>query len=234
MWDTEPVFTDENLAVYALPLWPEAAVSEPEGMATKRTEQEAALDPSVIPSKKTRTFMDPSIHTNLYSYEEFNPTALQGEKAEEWNNLLIRRMFKIKSPFPKTEPDAQLSERSELEQYLVFKYTHLPLPPHIYQPIALCYFGAAKPVRGKFDDKRANELGVPRGPMRRLLTRGQTITLDDGTVVTPEMCVHPPEPPAVSARYKLHIHLTKNRRRCSFMSTVLTVRTLLRLFTEVP
>ena len=34
---------------------------------------------------------------------------------------------------------------------------------------------------------KANELGVPNGPERGLLVKGETITLKDGTVVTPDM-----------------------------------------------
>ena len=35
--------------------------------------------------------------------------------------------------------------------------------------------------------KKAEELGVPVGPERSQLVKGQTITLKDGTVITPEM-----------------------------------------------
>jgi hypothetical protein len=169
----------------------------------KRSEDDASLAPANIPGKMARTSADSAYRRNIYSYEEFNPTALQGEKAAEWIELLIRRMFKIRSPLPKSNPDADPSEPSELEQYLVQKYTHLLLPPHDHHPLSLCYFAVAKSIRGKFDAKRASELGVPHGPIRGLLTRGETVTLANGTVITPEMCVHPPEPPSVSASSKV-------------------------------
>lgn len=42
------------------------------------------------------------------------------------------------------------------------------------------------PVRGKFKVEEAIKLGVPKGPLFAKLTKGQTIALDNGTVVTPE------------------------------------------------
>lgn len=38
-----------------------------------------------------------------------------------------------------------------------------------------------------FNVEKATALGVPNGPQRGLLVKGETITLDDGTVVTPDM-----------------------------------------------
>ena len=40
----------------------------------------------------------------------------------------------------------------------------------------------------------ADALGVPDGPQRGLLQGGETVTLGDGTVVTPEQVLGPPRP----------------------------------------
>ena len=40
---------------------------------------------------------------------------------------------------------------------------------------------------GRFDVAAADRLGVPDGPARGALQRGEPVTLDDGTVVTPEL-----------------------------------------------
>jgi ribonuclease Z len=44
---------------------------------------------------------------------------------------------------------------------------------------------AARP--GRFDVEAANKLGVPEGPQRGALQRGEPVTLDDGRVVRPEL-----------------------------------------------
>jgi len=47
---------------------------------------------------------------------------------------------------------------------------------------------------GRFNPDRARELGVPEGPLWGKLQRGQTVTLADGTAVTPETIVGAPRP----------------------------------------
>ena len=48
--------------------------------------------------------------------------------------------------------------------------------------------------RGRFDRERAEELGVPVGPKFGQLHDGETVELDDGTVVRPEDVVGDPRP----------------------------------------
>lgn len=48
--------------------------------------------------------------------------------------------------------------------------------------------------KGRFDRQRAEELGVPEGPMFSRLHEGEVVELEDGTVVRPEQIVGPPRP----------------------------------------
>ena len=60
-------------------------------------------------------------------------------------------------------------------------------------PVA-CYVCKLPPIPGKFHPERAAALKVPRGPSYAALVRGQSVTLEDGTVVQPEDVVDPPSP----------------------------------------
>ena len=47
---------------------------------------------------------------------------------------------------------------------------------------------------GRFNKKKALELGIPEGPLFGRLQRGESIKLKDGRVVTPDMVLGPPRP----------------------------------------
>jgi ribonuclease Z len=49
-----------------------------------------------------------------------------------------------------------------------------------------------KDKAGVFNLERAQELGIPRGPLYGKLQHGEKITLDDGRVITPDMVLGPP------------------------------------------
>jgi len=59
---------------------------------------------------------------------------------------------------------------------------------------ALGYALAEDPRPGRFDVEAADTLGVPAGQERGLLQRGESVTLDDGQVVTPDEVLGPPRP----------------------------------------
>jgi ribonuclease Z len=50
------------------------------------------------------------------------------------------------------------------------------------------------PRPGRFDVEAADALGVPSGPERGLLQAGESVTLDDDRVVTPDEVLGPPRP----------------------------------------
>jgi ribonuclease Z len=50
------------------------------------------------------------------------------------------------------------------------------------------------PRPGRFDIDASDAIGVPSGPERGLLQAGESVTLDDGTVVTPDEVLGPARP----------------------------------------
>jgi ribonuclease Z len=59
---------------------------------------------------------------------------------------------------------------------------------------AIGYALIEHPRPGRFDVEQADELGVPFGPERGMLQRGESITLTDGQVVTPGEVLGPARP----------------------------------------
>lgn len=59
---------------------------------------------------------------------------------------------------------------------------------------ALAYAFVEDARRGRFDAHRAEELGIPEGPLRSALVRGETVTLSSGRAVHPGEVVGPERP----------------------------------------
>ncbi|KAF8631971.1 hypothetical protein AX15_002105 [Amanita polypyramis BW_CC] len=85
---------------------------------------------------------------------------------------------------PKPEPDPVSSGNID-----IYKRAHVPdgyhrqLPSFSYTggrmrdaPPAVAYAVVGPRIRGKFDAKKAQELGIPNGPIRRRLINGETVT----------------------------------------------------------
>ena len=62
--------------------------------------------------------------------------------------------------------------------------------PHNVPTLAYCFKEKMRP--GKFNKPQALKLGIPEGPLFSKLQKGQTITLKDGTSISPEMVLGPP------------------------------------------
>lgn len=58
--------------------------------------------------------------------------------------------------------------------------------PTFHGPIPSCGYLFKEKDWRKFDVKKAEELGIPPGPLRGRLVRGETVTLPDGRVVRPD------------------------------------------------
>jgi ribonuclease Z len=70
-----------------------------------------------------------------------------------------------------------------------------PVPQHF----AISYICRTPDIPGKFDPKKAKELGLKPGPEYGKLTKGETITTSNGTVITPDQVIGPSRPGPVIA-----------------------------------
>jgi hypothetical protein len=112
-----------------------------------------------------------------------------------------------------TKDQEKPSWRGPREAYLTASLKPLPSFTPPVRDASTAYIVVGPRVRGKFDVKRAEELGL-FGPLRGRVARGETVTftVDDGTgvkvqrTVRPEDCLGEPEsqkvrPPILSPRY---------------------------------
>ena len=72
-------------------------------------------------------------------------------------------------------------------------YRILVFPVH-HGVSAVGYAVAEDERPGEFDAAAADALGIPFGPERGALQRGESVTLDDGKVLTPDAVLGPPRP----------------------------------------
>ena len=77
-----------------------------------------------------------------------------------------------------------------------------------------------KTKAGTFNLEEAQALGIPRGPLYGRLQRGETITLDDGRTIAPEMVLGP-ERPGKSVAYCLDTQFTERSVELASRCTVL-------------
>ncbi|KAJ1724748.1 hypothetical protein LPJ53_001031 [Coemansia erecta] len=67
----------------------------------------------------------------------------------------------------------------------------MALPKTTPTPASICYIAEGPEVPGKFDVQAAKALGLKQGPLYGKLTRGESVTAPDGTVIHPSQCVGP-------------------------------------------
>ncbi|KAG8798257.1 hypothetical protein FRC17_007524, partial [Serendipita sp. 399] len=179
----EPVHKDNNLTIYAIPVplegnqTPQDNSSSPERPPSLKRSRSGSLRGVPLAKRLSRdggTVHEPAI-TNL---KHTNPVA--------WRNLIVDRMFPGENGVKFHATDSGPSAR-DLKQ-------RLPIWNH--RRFATSYFITGPEYRGKFNVALAESLGVPRGPLRAKLARGETVALPDGKVVTPEMIIGDSTPAA--------------------------------------
>ncbi|BEI84845.1 hypothetical protein CcaverHIS002_0502460 [Cutaneotrichosporon cavernicola] len=121
------------------------------------------------------------------------PTELSQAALDRWTTAIVNDMF--------SGPGSDQSIRDEFDFPGMWRPTSaddrypLPLPSDADVATDVCYIVRTPDVRGKFDAAKAKALGVPNGPMRGNLTRGESIEVNDPSVpggkriVRPEQCM---------------------------------------------
>ena len=214
-----PAYVDERVVVYSLPIIPVLATPGVDHSVPSKRKRTPSPD---APAKRSSTSDGVSTDSNTDSIYDTDPQA--------WRRMMISQMFPFEAPEASTStkkaarkerrmrgsyglvgmplPDTlePVSQTPQADYNTVRARRAQRLPTFTYGPEGkptLCYVLVGPTGRGRFDVAKAEALGVPRGPVRGQLTKGETITfsVDDGhgnkieRTVKPEDVVGPPEVP---------------------------------------
>ncbi|KAG8906548.1 hypothetical protein FRB99_006662 [Tulasnella sp. 403] len=199
-----PILNDENLTIYAIPL----SVNETRQdspSSTGSSKRKRSKSPPTHAKRRSGDLRSEGTQQQLLSMPDmdsfrFLPSSLTGSNASSWRQRIVDWMFRPLNQPPKptltleeNEVDAQALS-SQISDPGKQHYTKR-LPSFTGESPALSYIVIGPETRGKFDVRKADELGVPK-PMRSRLTKGQSIVTPDGVTVTPDMVLSQATPPS--------------------------------------
>ncbi|KAH9174677.1 hypothetical protein EDB89DRAFT_1949681 [Lactarius sanguifluus] len=154
-----PVFTDDNITVYSIPIVPtprrdgDITVSTAASLDTSEASLKRKREPSPEPLSKRLSLHSPlpatsestpsaiSLLDRFLDDPQFDPTSLTGDEADAWRRLVIEYMFTWKEPPPKPRqppkpPGKKGKQRQDVESTeasiapLLSVLTSLPQAPH--------------------------------------------------------------------------------------------------------
>ncbi|MEW5945579.1 MAG: ribonuclease Z [bacterium] len=114
------------------------------------------------------------------------PLAVYGPDSIEEFIASLKKTIRLRCGFPITVSPIAEGVVAEDDEYRV---EAAPVR-HSVPCFALALQEKTRP--GRFNVAKAREMGIPEGPLYGLLQRGETITLEDGRVVTPGEILGPP------------------------------------------
>jgi ribonuclease Z len=195
-----PTWEDDMIKVWAMVLEPEGHIQGPR----KRSHDEFVTDSADLANGKKDTTEEDEAHNDELRKavvadmfdSEWRLDALFKKKLSEVkmpSQVFVRndqgKIEKYTGPLPRSGedvPDIEVLVRNPWPGAMIES-----LPPTTPATSSVCYIMKNHPQRGKFDTKAAIKLKVPKGPAFSRLARGENVTLEDGTVVTPGQVLAP-------------------------------------------
>jgi ribonuclease Z len=217
----KPTWSDENIQVWAMPVVPstseildtddmeswDAGATSPGNKGRKRSHDqlERETDEGIAPSSLDQHLRHQELRESVVSEmfdSRWNRDALietsladvQMPAALFVRDSETKKIVQYDGPKPGDEgilPDIQVLVRNPWPGALI---QDLPPARNVGLKTALSYIVQGHPQRGTFDPKKAKALGVPKGPLYSALAAGNSVTLENGTVASPEMVLGPTKP----------------------------------------
>jgi ribonuclease Z len=195
---SEPGFSDHNIKVWALRLRKRSHHGQQSYEANGFIQNEQKLNDEEERSHEVRQSVVNSMFFSDWRRDALFETALKDVR------LPIKKIW-VRDPQTKalTEyigplPDGTAELPNPDLKVLVRKPwpgADIPdIPPTVEKSTVLSYIISTHPIRGKFLLQKAKDLKIPPGPNFSKLVAGESITLEDGTVITPDQVMGEPKP----------------------------------------
>lgn len=198
------VYQDENISVFAVPLFPDKGSNSPN---SKRKEPTSSSSSPPPPSYKRKKLDGDSRGEK----ERRSPKQTGDHRLH-----VIQHMFgNALNAGPPSQSQSGPPRRK------LFSIFEKPLPKFVHNPSAISYVVIGAQIRGKFDAAKAKELGLKNGPIRARLARGETVVTEDGRQITPDMVLGPAPKSEVNLQRRLLFALSDiTGVRFSYLLTV--------------
>ncbi|KLT46439.1 Metallo-hydrolase/oxidoreductase, partial [Cutaneotrichosporon oleaginosum] len=119
------------------------------------------------------------------------PSELSEAELSRWTTAIVNDMFRGPGSDQTIKDEARFSFNGLYRPTSADDRYPLPLASDADVATDVCYIVRTPDVRGKFDVAKAKALGVPNGPIRGKLTRGESIEFEDPSVPGVKRIVHP-------------------------------------------
>lgn len=213
----EPDWSDDAIRVWKLPVERARSSSPRKRRHSSPRPVDGAADSPQDNFKPGRVVSDPGVASSIVERIMFNgslnnksvlmPVKLGQLKPSDKAVIVENGLMRLyKGPFatdgaeiPNSNndawkfPDAGEVEVEEGKDNEVLAINHYPLPRTAYSETSMSYIIKCHDRRGKFNAPAARALGVPI-PSYKLLTAGQSVTLESGKVITPDMVLGETQP----------------------------------------
>nr|XP_018259272.1 uncharacterized protein I303_08200 [Kwoniella dejecticola CBS 10117]OBR81430.1 hypothetical protein I303_08200 [Kwoniella dejecticola CBS 10117] len=181
------LFKSPNITVHGIALSPQpiAGPSRPSPQYTSFDPHSADFRPARLSPEDTQKWTDQIIGDIFHN----GPKARASRRPPPPGSKSPPRPASPQPANPFVNPDGTICSSIPDTRY------PLPLPSLEDAQTQMVYICQASDLRGKFDVNKANALGVPKGPARGKLTRGEAIEVDDinaeggKRIVKPEDCL---------------------------------------------
>jgi ribonuclease Z len=182
-WPQEPTFEDDNMKVWSIPIRDAQGASSNPRTAKVDSEQatRAKIVNDMFDSDWRRDRLIPTLFKDVNlpamvfvrGSEEKGLTGIYCKDHESTPQIALDQTVMVRNPWPASLVGT------------------LPPADDLPSNVAVAYIIKGHPQRGTFDPQKARALGLRPGPLYAELTSGQSITLMNGDVITPDMVLGP-------------------------------------------